>query len=156
MNKIKDVLTQSPTAKQHAIADFLLSICPSEGFLLKHADKLRYITLDEQAGKSKNNKNAVSILRGLTSFMVPDWSLVPRAEQIGLDCKPIDKLGKRLEFPKLTIPIINEIPGALVFFKELLVVAKKESHYRQLNKRSKNKAHVVQVDQPMPDKGAAR
>lgn len=54
-----------PTVEQHELADFLLSLAPSSGFLLKNPGEFSnqptkaYITLDEGTG---NNKNAVSIL----------------------------------------------------------------------------------------------
>ncbi len=121
------VLLDPPTPEQHAMADLLLSLLPDRSFLSKHSEKERYITLDEQLGKSRKNKNAVGIFRERVSFMVGDRSFLSKATALGLAAK-IQEERMKLVFPKLSM---QSVIANREFFTEVILESKRESQRRQ-------------------------
>ena len=90
-----------------------------------------YLTLDVGQGL---NKNAVTISSRCISFMVPDWTLKFKAEQLGLRTSQGKR--KRLELFDITI---SKVSKEAELFRELLLVARKEAEDRQPQGKSEVK-----------------
>ena len=126
MDTAKPRLKSAPSKGQHEIANLLFELSGS-AFILLPKKNASYISLDEQLGKSKKNKNAVCILKRGVSFMVSDWHSDEEAKRLKIPAIRREDI-KKLIFPDLTISVIRTNSS---FFQTMLAEAKRESRYRQ-------------------------
>jgi hypothetical protein len=117
---------KKPSVEQVAIASVLLGLSNSS-FVITPKKNSGYISLDVQTGKSKNNKNAVTVSKSHVSFMISDWRAEEEAKSLGLETLA-DEEHKKLRVLRLSADSILNHPQ---FFQSLLVVAKHESLERQ-------------------------
>lgn len=117
---------KQPSDKQHEIASLLLDLSGSS-LVITPKKNAGYISLDLQVGKSRKNKNAVSVLRHRVSFMVPDYHSADAAKSLSIPTTRDDQR-KKLKFPELTTSVIQNHTS---FFQTMLTEAEKESRYRQ-------------------------
>lgn len=116
----------SPSVEQEQMA-VLLNELSGESFMCKPKKNSNYLSLDIQVGKSKNNKNAVSVCRKYVSLMVADWTRVEEAQLLGF----IPELFKErldLRFHGLTS---DRVKANVSFFQDMLKEAEKASRSRQ-------------------------
>jgi hypothetical protein len=122
--KIKN--PKQPSEEQLMIAAVLLDLS-GNAFTITPKKNSSYISLDVQIGKSKNNKNAVSVSRHRVSFMVSDWKAVEDANRLRIPIA-VDEEHTKLQFPELTTSVI--INNA-AFFQGLLANARSKAIYNQ-------------------------
>lgn len=117
---------KQPSVEQHEIASLLLDLSGSS-FVITPKKNAGYISLDLQVGKSRKNKNAVSVLRHRVSFMVPDYHSEDAARSLSIPTTR-DEQRKRPQFSGLTTSVIQNHTS---FFQTMLAEAEQESRYRQ-------------------------